>query len=89
MSEYQKVRSAYWGMNIQDIPSNDIEETIFKILRTGYGYNMESLFKNTAKYGYGWQRTGKNIKARFNTVLKRLLNKKKIIIDNGIIKIKE
>ena len=89
MSEYQKVRSAYWGMNIQDIPSNDIEETIFKILRTGYGYNMESLFKNTAKYGYGWQRTGKNIKARFNTVLKRLLNKKKIIIENGIIKIKE
>ncbi|HRU97009.1 MAG TPA: hypothetical protein P5092_06230 [Ruminococcus sp.] len=50
---------------------------------------MESLIKNTAKFGYGWQRTGKNIKARFNTVLMRLLKNNKIIIENGIIKINE
>jgi len=76
-------------MNIQDIPDSDIEETIIKVLKTGYGYNMESLIKNTAKFGYGWQRTGKNIKARFNTVLMRLLKNNKIIIENGIIKINE
>ena len=76
-------------MNIQDIPDSDIEETIIKVLKTGYGYNMESLIKNTAKFEYGWQRTGKNIKARFNTVLMRLLKNNKIIIENGIIKINE
>jgi len=89
LSDYFRVRSAYAGMNIHDVPINDIEDTILKILEEGYGYNIETLIKNTAKYGYDWQRTGKNIKARINTAINRLLSKEAITIENGVLKAKE
>ena len=50
---------------------------------------MDTLIKSTAKYGYSWQRTGKNIKARFTMAFNRLINKEAIIVENGIIKIKK
>ena len=89
ISDYLKVKSAYAGMNVQDVPINDIENTILTVLEAGYGYNMDTLIKNTARYGYDWQRTGKNIKTRMNTAINRLLRKETIIVENGIIKMKK
>lgn len=89
ISEYLKVKSIYAGRNVQNVPIKDIENTIIKVLEIGYGYDMDTLIKNTAKYGYSWQRTGKNIKARFNIAFNRLLRNEAIIVENGIIKIKE
>lgn len=89
ISDYLKVKSAYAGMNVQDVPIKDIENTILKVLEIGYGYDMDTLIKSTAKYGYTWQRTGKNIKARFTMAFNRLINKEAIIVENGIIKIKK
>ena len=76
-------------MNVQDVPISDIEETIIKVLEMGYGYDIETLIKSTAKHGYCWQRTGKNIKARIITALDRLKRKKAVTIENGVIKIKQ
>jgi len=89
ISDDSRIKSIYAGMNVQDVPISDIEETIIKVLEMGYGYDMETLIKSTAKYGYDWLRTGKNIKARINTALDSLKRKKAIIIENGVINIKQ
>jgi len=89
ISDYLKVKSVYAGMNVQDVPIEDIENTILKVLEIGYGYDMDTLIKSTAKYGYSWQRTGKNIKERFNIAFNKLLKNEAIIVVNGIIKINE
>ena len=89
ISDYLKVKSVYAGMNVQDVPIKDIEDTILKVLEIGYGYDMDTLIKSTAKYGYSWQRTGKNIKERFNIAFNKLLKNEAIIVENGIIKINE
>ena len=89
ISDYLKLQSIYAGMNVQDVPILDIEETIIKVLEMGYGYDMETLIKSTAKYGYCWLRTGKNIKARIITALDRLKRKEVIKVDNGVIKINQ
>ena len=70
------------------ITSSDVAKTMLKVLSTGFGLDKVGLFKETALYGYGWQRQGATIQQKFELAFTRLLQEGVIIDADGKIKIK-
>jgi len=85
----ESLLSKFAGANINDVPIKDIENTILKVLKSGYGYDKETLIKSTSLYGYKWKRVGSRIKTAIDTAYNNLLSQNKIYNDNGITKIKK
>jgi very-short-patch-repair endonuclease/predicted nucleic acid-binding Zn-ribbon protein len=80
-SEQEKlsiIKSGYWGYNAVEIPVVDFEKTMLRVLESEFGLDKPALFKETALYGYGWQRQGSTIKERFEQTYRDLLGKNKI-----------
>lgn len=75
---FEIIKSRYAGLNVVDIPISDIEMTMLRVLQNGFGLDKTSLFKETALYGYCWQRLGSNIKFKFEQAYYNLLKTKKI-----------
>ena len=71
--KFDAVRSRYYGWQAKEIPVSDISETMLKVLENDFGLDSVGLFKETALYGYGWQRQGGVIKGKFETALNSLL----------------
>lgn len=82
-----QVQSPYAGKNVKSIPIQDIEDTMVRILEMGYGYDVDSLMKTTAKYGYEWKRMGKMIRNYFDIAIQNLLRKGKIVIESDAVKV--
>jgi superfamily I DNA and/or RNA helicase/very-short-patch-repair endonuclease len=85
----EKIKSRYIGENVNGIPLLDIETTMLRVLEFGFGLDKTALFKETALYGYGWQRQGSAIKEKFERAYKNLLAKKKITENGDTISIAE
>ena len=83
------LRSRYYGLSANDIPTRDFVETMFKVLQNSFGLNKVGLFKETALYGYGWERQGSNIKANFERAYKILLKDGNVEEVDEKLKVKE
>lgn len=66
-------RSRYYGWQAKEIPYNDIIETMRKTNENNFGLDKAGLFKETALYGYGWERLGQVIKKRFEQAYTELI----------------
>ena len=75
--------SPYAGHNAKEIPYDDYENTMLKLIQYGFGYTKQRLFDETAKYGYQWKRKGNTIMNCFEQAYQRLLSKKKIREEDG------
>ena len=71
--KFSAVRSRYYGWLAKEIPSKDMSETMMRVLENDFGLDRVGLFKETALYGYGWQRQGGVIKSKFELALNSLL----------------
>jgi very-short-patch-repair endonuclease len=79
----QKLRSSgYYKDRIDNIPTDDIGAVMLKVIDMNYGLNKADLFKETALYGYGWERQGNKIKQQFEKVFASLIRKKKVEMDS-------
>lgn len=67
------LRSSYYKQQAKDVPSSDIAKVMRKVLDNNHGLNRAELFKETALYGYGWERQGSTIKEKFQSVYKKLV----------------
>ena len=86
--KYQTLRSRYYGWNVKDIPFKNIADVMLKVITNSYGLDKAGLFKETALYGYGWERQGPVIKDTFDKVYSTLIHEMKIKEDtNGKIKL--
>jgi hypothetical protein len=82
------LRSSYFKSQANEIPLKDFVDTMLKVLSSYFGLNKEELFKETALYGYGWERQGSTIKKKFEMTFNTLVQQGKIGIDKeGKIKI--
>ncbi len=79
----EDLRSSYYGMGVAEIPYTDMEETMFNILRHGYGYTKEDLLFDTARVGYGWKHRGEKIQSALEFAYLRMLRKNRIREDGG------
>ncbi|MDR0326036.1 MAG: DUF4011 domain-containing protein [Oscillospiraceae bacterium] len=80
--KYTALRSRYYGWQANDIPRRDIAETMLKVLSNDFGLDKAGLFKETALYGYGWQRQGSVIKRDFEAAYSILLGQGLIVEDS-------
>lgn len=87
--KYKNLRSRYAGNIADDIPISDYERTMLRILENSYGLDKAALFKETALYGYLWQRQGSTIKSKFERAYNNLLSRGQVSIIDGKIKICE
>ncbi len=69
----KKLRSAYYGDQVADIPLRDIMRTMNKVIENDFGLNKSGLFKETALFGYGWERQGARIKDEFERAYSELI----------------
>ena len=83
------IRSYYVGRNAIEIPTSDFERTMIRVLENGLGLDKAALFKETALYGYLWQRQGSNIKEKLERAYQNLLKQRKIKEEAGKIKLCE
>jgi superfamily I DNA and/or RNA helicase/very-short-patch-repair endonuclease len=84
----KEIRSSYYGLQAEQIPYKNFAETMLKVLSSSFGLDKAGLFKETASYGYGWQRQGSTITHYFDKAFRSLIKQNKIKIDeNGKIKI--
>jgi hypothetical protein len=51
---------------------------MLRVVQNNFGLDKAGLFKDTARYGYGWERQGNTIKKKFETGYQDLLR-------NGVI----
>jgi very-short-patch-repair endonuclease len=72
------LRSRYYGYNAKDIPPNDFAEIMLKVITNDYGLDKVGLFKETALYGYGWERQGNVIKKKFEIAYDKLIKQNHI-----------
>jgi hypothetical protein len=85
----QTLRSCYYGSQVKDIPSSDIRDTMRKVIENDFGLDKAGLFRETALYGYGWERQGNKIKEKFELAYNSLLRQGIIEEDaDGKIKVK-
>lgn len=84
---FESIKSYYAGYNAVDIPTSDFEKTMLRVLKNGFGLDKTSLFKETALYGYHWQRLGSSIKFEFEQAYRNLLKHEKIVEEDGKIKL--
>lgn len=85
----RSIRSYYAGRNAIEIPTSDFEETMIRVLENNLGLDKAALFKETALYGYFWQRQGSNIKEKLERAYQNLLKQRKIKEEAGKIKLCE
>ncbi len=84
------LRSRYYSWQAKDIPSKDMAETMRKVLENDFGLDKVGLFKETALYGYGWERQGSKIKDKFELAFKILVQQRTIEEDaDGKLRIKQ
>ena len=84
------LRSDYYGLQAKDIPFSDMEKIMLKVLESDFGLDKAGLFKETAFYGYGWERQGSKIKNKFEHALKSLVEQGIVEEDtDGKIKLKQ
>ncbi len=76
--KHQTLRSMYYGYNAKEIPISNIAEVMIKVITCNFGLDKEGLFKETALYGYGWERQGRIIKSKFETAYLNLIRKNRI-----------
>lgn len=86
--KFSAIRSSRYGYQAKDVPVSDVAKTMLKVLSTGFGLDKVGLFKETALYGYGWQRQGATIQQKFELAFIRLLQEGVIIEEDGKIKMK-
>jgi very-short-patch-repair endonuclease len=72
-------RSRYYGAQTKDVPLYDIVDTMRRVLSITYGLKKEGLFKDTALYGYGWERQGNLIKQNFELAFNKLISQGVIV----------
>lgn len=87
--KFESIRSHYAGYSAIEIPASDFEETMLRVLKNGFGLDKTALFKETALYGYLWQRQGNIIKEKLERAYQNLLKQRKIIEEAGKIKLCE
>jgi len=87
--KFESIRSYYAGYSAIEIPTSDFEETMIRVLENGLGLDKTALFKETALYGYLWQRQGSIIKEKLERAYQNLLKQRKIIEAAGKIKLCE
>lgn len=87
--KFMSIRSYYVGRNAIEIPTSDFERTMIRVLENGLGLDKAALFKETALYGYLWQRQGSNIKEKLERAYQNLLKQRKIKEEAGKIKLRE
>ena len=86
--KYDAVRSRYKGYQVKEIPIKDIALTMLKVIEANFGLDKLGIFKETALFGYGWQRQGSAIKAKFEQTFNAMLEQNIIVEDSdGKIKI--
>lgn len=86
--KYKNLKSSYVGYSANDIPLDDFEKTMLRVIASSVGLDKVALFKETAQFGYLWQRQGSTIKLKFEQAFKSLQSHKKIKIEStGIIKL--
>jgi very-short-patch-repair endonuclease len=87
--KFEALRSPYYGLNAKDISSRDMANTMLKVIENDFGLDKAGLFKETALYGYGWERQGSKIKEKFEWAFNFLMRQGSIAIEgNGKIKAK-
>ena len=89
IEKFRSLRSRYAGHNAIEIPTSDFEETMMRVLKNGLGLDKAALFKETALYGYSWQRQGSNIKEKLERAYENLLKQRNIREEDGKIKLCE
>lgn len=85
--KYNAIKSKYAAHNTNDVPISDIEQTMLRVLVNNYGLDKDALFKETALYGYLWQRQGSTIKKKFEWAYQRLLMQNKITEEDKKVKL--
>jgi very-short-patch-repair endonuclease len=81
--KYLSLKSIYMGWNANDIPAGDFVSVMYNVVCNTIGLTKQALFKETAKYGYGWERQGQVIKEKFNRAFNTLVKKRKISVDEN------
>jgi very-short-patch-repair endonuclease len=76
--KFNAVKSSYYGYTTEEIPYTDFDATMLRVIENNFGLNKAGLFKETAQFGYGWQRQGQRIKTAFESAYRRLMRNKKI-----------
>ena len=71
--KFTAIRSPYYGRNVKDVAIKDIAVTMAKVVMANFGFDKIGIFKETALYGYGWERQGSSIKTKFEKVYSLLL----------------
>lgn len=85
--KFESIQSNYAGYGANDIPASDFEKTMLRVLENGFGLDKTALFRETAQYGYLWQRQGSTIKEKFERAYQNLLKRRKIVEDDGKIRL--
>jgi very-short-patch-repair endonuclease len=80
--KYRTLQSRYYGWNTREIPIGDMGDVMLKVIAMNYGLDKVGLFKETAFYGYGWERQGSVIKQQFERAFRSLIQQNKIEIDS-------
>jgi hypothetical protein len=80
--KYHNLRSRYYGQNAREIPTKDMGSIMLKVIEMNIGINKVELFKETAQYGYGWERQGSVIKGQFEQAFRGLIRRNKIEVDS-------
>jgi superfamily I DNA and/or RNA helicase/very-short-patch-repair endonuclease len=80
--KYRTLRSRYYGYNAREVPTSDIGAIMLKVIAMNFGLYKVDLFKETAFYGYGWERQGNVIKRQFEQAFGSLICKKQVEIDS-------
>jgi superfamily I DNA and/or RNA helicase/very-short-patch-repair endonuclease len=75
------LRSGYYGWNAKDIPPKDFADVMLKVVQNTIGLNKTEVFKETALFGYGWERMGSVIKEKLELSFKNLIDRKLIEFD--------
>ena len=85
-----QLRSRYYYLSeTEKIPLEDIAETMQRVISNSIGLDITDLLKETAKWGYGWERLTSKRKERFEQVYATLMQKRIIEEVDGKIKLKE
>jgi len=85
--KYDAIQSRYYGWQAKEIPASDIVETMRKANENNFGLDKAGLFKETALYGYGWERLGQVIKRRFEEAYSILLKQGAIVEKPDVVEV--
>jgi very-short-patch-repair endonuclease len=85
--KHDYIRSPYAGSNVTKIPMSDFEQTMLRVLENKFGLSKIELFKETAQYGYTWQRQGNIIQKKFEQAYCNLHKRGRITEQEGKVKV--